>query len=141
MEDILKFLLIAAGIVIAIVKQFKKETQQNAGKKPVSPVPDANFPQPGQRDKNTYEEYGIPEDSGMKTEAIRQSPVRPAKQHRNKKRPSQPQTTASPYPSVNAFPPSAYSPQESDETSDFGIHSAEEARKAVIWSEIIRRKY
>ena len=45
--------------------------------------------------------------------------------------------------SIKASPPSPASrPQESDEvTSEYGIHSAQEERKAIIWSEILQRKY
>ncbi|WP_281644862.1 hypothetical protein [Bacteroides zoogleoformans] len=140
MEDVFKFLLVAAVIAIGIVKQIKKEAQKNADKKPVMPVPDADFPLSEHRDEDTYGD-SVPAGSGMEAEVIRQSSVRPAKQLRNKKQPSRPQTTASQHSSVNAFSPPTYSPPESDETSGFDIHSVEEARKAVIWSEIIQRKY
>ena len=92
MEDVFKFLLVAAVIVIGLVKQFKKEANKNADKSPDIPMPDVA------KSKHT---------------------------------------------SIKASPPSPASrPQESDEvTSEYGIHSAEEARKAIIWSEILQRKY
>ena len=32
-------------------------------------------------------------------------------------------------------------PEPADASSEFEIHSAEEARKAIIWGEILQRKY
>ena len=38
MEDVFKFLLVAAVIVIGLVKQFKKEADKNADKSPDIPM-------------------------------------------------------------------------------------------------------
>ena len=45
MEDVFKFLLVAAVIVIGLVKQFKKEANKNADKSPDIPMPDVDNPQ------------------------------------------------------------------------------------------------
>lgn len=42
-------------------------------------------------------------------------------------------------PKEPVAPPSEDTPH--NEESDFAIHSAEEARKAIIWGEIMQRKY
>ncbi|WP_342985031.1 hypothetical protein [Bacteroides uniformis] len=120
MEDVFKFLLVAAVIVIGLVKQFKKEANKNADKSPDIPMPDVDNPLPEYWGGDTYGGF-IPE--GPK-------PV------------SKP-SAKSKHTSIKASPPSPASrPQESDEvTSEYGIHSAEEARKAIIWSEILQRKY
>ena len=106
MEDVFKFLLVAAVIVIGLVKQFKKEANKNADKSPDIPMPDVDNPLPEYWGGDTYGGF-IPE---------------------------------GPKPAEKPKPASR--PQESDEvTSEYGIHSAEEARKAIIWSEILQRKY
>ncbi len=120
MEDVFKFLLVAAVIVIGLVKQFQKEANKNADKSPDIPMPDVDNPLPEYWGGDTYGGF-IP--GGPK-------PV------------SKP-SAKSKHTSIKASPPSPASrPQESDEvTSEYGIHSAEEARKAIIWSEILQRKY
>ncbi len=125
MDGILQFLLIAGIIVIGIVKQFKKEAKKNADNNPAMPLPDVDNPLPECWGK-TYGGY-IPEGPEV---AEKPKPV------------SKP-SAKSKHTSIKASPPSPASrPQESDEvTSEYGIHSAEEARKAIIWSEILQRKY
>ena len=126
MEDVFKFLLVAAVIVIGLVKQFKKEANKNADKSPDIPMPDVDNPLPEYWGGDTYGGF-IPE--GPK----------PAEKPKPVSKPS----AKSKHTSIKASPPSPASrPQESDEvTSEYGIHSAEEARKAIIWSEILQRKY
>ena len=115
MEDVFKFLLVAAVIVIGLVKQFKKEANKNADKSPDIPMPDVDNPLPEYWGGDTYGGFI----------------------------PGGPKPAEKPKPVSKASPPSPASrPQESDEvTSEYGIHSAEEARKAIIWSEILQRKY
>lgn len=125
MEDVFKFLLVAAVIAIGLVKR-KKEANKNADKSPGMPMPDIDNPLPEYWGGDTYGGF-IPE--GPKP-AEKPKPV------------SEPRAKSK-YTSIKASPPSPAScPQESDEaTSEYGIHSAEEARKAIIWSEILQRKY
>lgn len=112
MEDIVKFLLVIGFIVIGIVKQSKKETDKEA--EPDMPVPDAPLP----------------------TQPIAQ----PRKAKKKGKAKPFPQTSGPSPHSTPATPPLA-EPQTPEETSEFNIRSAEEARKAIIWSEILNRKY
>ena len=39
------------------------------------------------------------------------------------------------------FAEAGYTVEEADNKEDFTIHSAEEARRAIIWGEILQRKY
>lgn len=116
MEDIVKFLLVIGFIVIGIAKQYKKEADKEA--EPDMPVPDEPLPDL-QKGDTTCGGY-IPE--GPKT-------VKPV-----------PKPRKAPPRSAPATPPLA-EPQTPEETSEFNIRSAEEARKAIIWSEILNRKY
>ena len=54
MEDVFKFLLVAAVIVIGLVKQFKKEANKNADKSPDIPMPDVDNPLPEYWGGDTY---------------------------------------------------------------------------------------
>ena len=114
MEDAFKFLLVVAVIAIGLVRRFKKESNKSADKSPDIPMPDADNPLPEYWGGDTYGGF-IPEGPSSKSK----------------------------HASMRTSPPSpASSPQESGEaTSEYGIHSAEEARKAIIWSEILQRKY
>ena len=60
MEDVFKFLLVAAVIVIGLVKQFKKEANKNADKSPDIPMPDVDNPLPEYWGGDTYGGF-IPE--------------------------------------------------------------------------------
>lgn len=126
MEDVFKFLLVAAVIATGLIRQFKKEANKNADKSPGMPMPDVDNPLPEDWGGDTYGGF-IPE--GPK----------PAEKPKTASKPS----AKSKYTSIKASPPCPASrPQESDEaTSEYGIRSAEEARKAIIWSEILQRKY
>lgn len=126
MEDVFKFLLVAAVIATGLIRQFKKEANKNAGKSPGMPMPDVDNPLPEDWGRDTYGGF-IPE--GPK----------PAEKPKTASKPS----AKAKYTSIKASPPCPASrPQESDEaTSEYGIRSAEEARKAIIWSEILQRKY
>lgn len=42
---------------------------------------------------------------------------------------------------LKAEKPSAILNEEEEKENDFTIHSAEEARRAIIWGEILQRKY
>lgn len=131
MEDIFKFLLIAAVIVIGIVKQFKKEAKKNAGSGPVMPIPTEENPLPEQWGGETYGGY-IPE--GPKEKPVIK--VEKKKAAPNKSTSSNSKTTTT---NQNISPPTPEL-QENDD-SEFTIHSAEEARRAIVWSEILQRKY
>ena len=133
MEELFKFLLVVAFIVIGIVTQLRKEAGKNTGKDSGKaldgmPMPDSDHPLPEPWRGDTYGGF-IPE--GPKpTEKLRKTskPKKAAKPSTYSKHPS-----AKPSPTSQAL-----CPQEADEAaSEYGIHSAEEARKAIVWSEIL----
>ncbi|TWV10413.1 hypothetical protein FQ707_13105 [Bacteroidaceae bacterium HV4-6-C5C] len=126
MEDVLKFLFIAGIILIGIARQVRKDKE--AGKKTLT------LPTIPNRDK--VEEQHAPTANVIK---------KPAK-------------VASQRYATDSFAGSSYQPtistlstptttlsnnttQAAEAESDFSIRSIEEARKAIIWSEILRRKY
>lgn len=138
MEDVFKFLLVAAVIAIGLVRQFKKEAKKNAANKPVAPMPntgmdDNSFP-PYTSGRGTYGGY-IPEGPQMMEQPGKKMGTTAMK-------PGIPKTRTSLYTPVQPQDsPLVFESPESDERSEYGIHSAEEARRAIIWSEILQRKY
>jgi hypothetical protein len=138
MEDLFKFLLVAAVIAIGLVRQFKKEAKKNSESKPVMPLPDTDmnddvFP-PYSDQGNTYGGY-IPQGPPMTKQSTEENVTRPIRSKSKK-------ATTSSYTSIQTAKSSPITEiKEPDETSEYGIHSAEEARRAIIWSEIIQRKY
>ena len=125
MEDIFKFLLVIGVIVIGFVRQAKKGAKKRDGGTPVMPMPDEETAFPESREDETYGGY-IPE--GPKPEVI----ITAKKTEKKRK---------SAGISSNHFSPPTPAPQETNEQSEFEIHSVEEARRAIIWSEILQRKY
>lgn len=145
MEDVFKFLLVAAVIGIGLIRQFKKEADKNAKNKPVNPIPHTDLnketcPFPAEEEE-TYGGY-IPK--GPKTVISPNSSAHVKSIKKTKKAQtgtilsSQPRSVLSP-----DTPPSPINNLDSipEENSEFAIHSPEEARKAIIWSEILQRKY
>ena len=126
MDGILQFLLIVGIIVIGVVKQFKKEAKKNAENRPAMPMPDAESPFPENWNGVPYDGYN-PENPGPEVSAPRK---KAAKKH--KSAPKQPPVC----PNTDNM-----SPEPTEASSQFEIHSAEEARKAIIWGEILQRKY
>ena len=147
MDDILQFLLIAGIIVIGIVKQFKKEAKKNADNSPAMPMPDTDFdddalPIPESWGK-TYGGY-IPE--GPQPEPKPVSTAKEEYQFSSSKHifggdpaNTSPKPITAPPKQKISPPPSVQQKPETD--SEYAIHSAKEARKAIIWSEILQRKY
>lgn len=125
MEDIFKFLLVIGILVIGFVRQAKKEAKKKAGNPSAMPMPDGKSPFPGDWEDATYGGY-IPE--GPEPE-----PIAVTGQTKKKTRPAAASSSPSPSP--------APVPQATDEPSEFEIRSVEEARRAIVWSEILQRKY
>lgn len=132
MEDFLKFVLVAAVLVVAFIQQTRKEAQKkkkNAPRPPVMPQPEpVSSPLPEGQESQTYGGY-IPE--GPASEPP--TPPRP----KPKRNPARTFAKAEPKQNIPVPPP----PATEDGTTDYQIHSAEEARRAIIWSEILTRKY
>ena len=152
MEDVLKFLLIAGVIIIGIVKQFKKEAKKNADKKPVMPMPQpeaTTMDEPTSLPENWGKTYGgyIPE--GPPSENV--MPVEKKKSIQKNSSSSKSFLPGTATERGSRFtdnsskqkisPPATADPQAPEPTSEYSIHSAEEARRAIIWSEILQRKF
>ena len=147
MEDFLKFLLIAGVILVGIFKEVSKNSKSKKAtdKRPVPPIsspteiePDA-APMPEAWGKI---ELPIPKKSS------KQAPRHAPKQQQQKKKREEVSVAASLANSaaqdeLNSRQGSHFNtPNESsDNNGDFTIHSAEEARRAIIWGEILQRKY
>ena len=129
MEDIFKFLLVIGIIVFGIVRQAKKEAKKSADERSAMPIPDAEDRLPENWEDETYGGF-IPK--GPEPEEI----IIVKKTEKISPRP----TNTGTLPKQKISPP-APEAEETDETSEFGIRSAEEARRAIIWSEILQRKY
>lgn len=135
MEDIFKFLLVAGVIVISFIRQTQKEAKKKVGNAPATPVPDDGNPFPEDRNDETYGGY-IPQ--GRKPEA--------AAAHKKKGKKHKPAATTTPAATAAGRTPAQQSndytsPETDNNVSEFEIRSAEEARKAIIWGEILQRKY
>lgn len=148
MEDVFKFLFVAAIIIVGLVKQFKKEAKKSTGNGPAVPQPTVDNPLPEYWDGDTYGGF-IPE--GPKPEAPKPAPAYEAKQthiRQSNEGTFVPSDTVgasfhrgSTPPNRKPSPPPQSMQPEPEETSEYAIQSAEEARRAIIWSEILQRKY
>ncbi|MBU3814773.1 MAG: hypothetical protein H9791_09800 [Candidatus Bacteroides intestinipullorum] len=134
MEDILKFLLVAAVLIVAFVRQAKKEARkQTAPPPPVMPQPEiTSSPLPEESKDQTYGGY-IPEGPAPEP----QDPPRP----KAKRKPAQTFAKTSPKQNISTPPPPTATPVAKEGATDYQIRSAEEARRAIIWGEILTRKY
>lgn len=160
MEDFLKFLAIAAVILMGIIQEVNKNSKSKkaTNKRPVPPTPSP--------DEIAPDSVPMPETWGMPKspdELLRPMPIEPATPKRSSQQafrqaPKQKQkqkkkkeevsvaasiTNSTVQDALNTRQGNHYDvPHESsDKQEDFTIHSAEEARRAIIWGEILQRKY
>lgn len=156
MEDFLKFLLIAGVILVGIFREVNKNSKSKkaTNKRPVSPIPSPTeieldaipIPEAWGSPKSPDElirpiPFELPTSHQFSQQASGQKP-------KQKKKKEQISVTASIAKSaaqdeLNSKQGSHYNtPSESVTNSeDFIIHSAKEARRAIIWGEILQRKY
>lgn len=142
MDDIVKFLLVAAVIVFSIIRQANKnksETREKPQRMPIPdeidddavPVPEA-WGNPSLPWENSPQTPPPPPEPIHQTNTTQQSkPVQPSGISSKKKN----------YQPILSPVEEDSQPQPSADDTDFTIHSAEEARKAIVWSEILNRKY
>ena len=147
MEDFLKFLLIAGVILVGIFKEVSKnnKSKKTQNKRPVPPTPS-----PVEVDPDATP---IPEFWGRGSKVLddflQSIPVeQPAPKPTPKKKKEEISVAASIANSSaqdkrNTKQGSHYDHPETDNSNqeDFSIHSVEEARRAIIWGEILQRKY
>lgn len=149
MEDIFKFLLLGGVIIISIVRSLKKAVASTEDQRPSAPkqptvetAPDA-VPILG-----TWGNIFSPKDIFQSETDMKESTSSSQKQKNQKKHIAQSglgnNVVQQKTESQSNIPHTSSSPvsQElSDSEEDFTIHSAEEARRAIIWGEILQRKY
>ena len=148
MEDFLKFLLIAGVILVGIFKEVSKnnKSKKAQNKRPVSPAPS-----PVEVDPDAIP---IPEFWGRGSRALDEllQPIpmeQPAPKPTPKKKKKEEVSVAASIANSaaqderNSRQGAHYntSHDSHDNKEDFTIHSAEEARRAIIWGEILQRKY
>ena len=133
MEDVLKILLILGFIIFGVVKKARKEAKNNApwdesdmpAPQPENPLPEAWGS--GEIQVETGYETPRPEARPKATDAFPPRRRKASVQEGAR-------TTRPASPILNESPASPPSP-------DVDIHSLEEVRRGIIWSEILKRKY
>lgn len=156
MEDFLKFLAIAGVILMGIIQEVNKRSKAKkaTNKRPVPPIPSPTeiepdavpMPEMWGRPKSLDELFQpISTEQPVSKRSSQQASRQAPKQKKKKKEVSVAASLANSaaQDQLNARQGSHYdTPHESsDNNEDFTIHSAEEARRAIIWGEILRRKY
>lgn len=121
--EILKFLLIVALIAFFIVRQARKNKAEQAENSPSAPAP-GNF--------NPTERPQVKERKMAKPPLQASGQAKKAKNHYTPSVSEGARTT-----DATPTPPETEQPAD----TDFAIRSAEDARKAIVWSEILNRKY
>ena len=123
MEDMFQVLLTVAFIVIGIVSQWKKGKNEDAPDVPEMSLPDDFDPLMECSDE------AIPT-VDMPPQPVQQ-PSRP--QRKKPERQRKPHTATTPPPT-----PANTTTREAD---DYSLHDVDDVRRAIIWSEILQRKY
>lgn len=120
--EILKFLIIVAIIAFAIVRQARKNKAGQSEKRPSTPAAG---------DFNPMQQPAVKEEKApLQRKASKQS--KKTKAHYTEPASEGARTTA-----ATPTPPEA----EQATDTNLAIRSAEDARRAIIWSEILNRKY
>ena len=155
MEDILQFLLIIGVILVGV---FKEATKNSKSKKAATQRPVSTIPPPAEIDPDNVplpEAWGkielpLPQESPRQSsrESSRQTFQQQKKKQQKKKREevsvASSLANSAAQDKLNSKQGSHHDIPESgisDNNEEFTIHSAEEARRAIIWGEILQRKY
>ena len=138
MEDIIKFVVIAAVAVISLVGQVRKDARKKARKATGAPRPytppttddwiGGTGPEPHHVPPVPHPPFA---GQGQRTPSYHASMA--------DRRPSSPRPA--PPPAMPQPPMATDTAEYDDDGNDYRFHSAEEARKAIVWSEILQRKY
>lgn len=139
MDDIIKTLVMVAIVIFSLVSQINKRKKEGSARKP-----SAHSPNMENREKRrNKEEMEIPEEEGEEEKQEKQRKQEKIIQQEKMNR----------YQPLSSQPASPKAREKTDRTSsekkdrtpasdpELTIHSAEEARRAIIWSEILNRKY
>ena len=151
MEDFLKFLLIAGVILVGIFKEVSKynKSKKTQNKRPVPPTPSPVEVDPDATPIPEFWGRGSKVlDDFLQSLPVEQPAPKPAPKPTPKKKKEEISVAASIANSSaqdkrNTKQGSHYDHPETDNSNqeDFSIHSTEEARRAIIWGEILQRKY
>ena len=153
MEDFLKFLLIAGVILVGIFKEVSKnnKSKKTQNKRPVPPTPSPVEVDPDATPIPEFWGRGSKVlDDFLQSLPVEQPAPKPAPKPTPKPTPKKKKEEISVAASIanssaqdkrNAKQGSHYNHPEPDSDQDFSIHSVEEARRAIIWGEILQRKY
>ena len=151
MEDFLKFLLIAGVILVGIFKEVSKnnKSKKTQNKRPVPPTPSPVEVDPDATPIPEFWGRGSKVlDDFLQSLPVEQPAPKPAPKPTPKKKKEEISVAASIANSSaqdkrNTKQGSHYDHPETDNSNqeDFSIHSEEEARRAIIWGEILQRKY
>lgn len=146
MEDFLKFLLIAGVILVGIFKEVSKnnKSKKTQNKRPVPPP--APSPVEVDPDATPIPDFwgrSRPMDELLQPIPIEPPAPKPAPKKKKKEEISVAASIAnsSAQDKRNTKQGSHYDHPEPAGDQDFSIHSVEEARRAIIWGEILQRKY
>ena len=155
MEDFLKFLLIAGVILVGIFKEVStnNKSKKTQNKRPVPPTPSPVEVDPDATPIPEFWGRGSKVlDDFLQSLPVEQPAPKPAPKPTPKPTPKKKKEEISVAASIanssaqdkrNTKQGSHYDHPETDNSNqeDFSIHSAEEARRAIIWGEILQRKY
>ena len=155
MEDFLKFLLIAGVILVGIFKEVSKnnKSKKTQNKRPVPPTPSPVEVDPDATPIPEFWGKGSKVlDDFLQSLPVEQPAPKPAPKPTPKPTPKKKKEEISVAASIanssaqdkrNTKQGSHYDHPETDNSNQeyFSIHSAEEARRAIIWGEILQRKY
>lgn len=155
MEDFLKFLLIVGVILVGIFKEVSKNSKSKKAtdKRPVPPTPSPTEIEPDVvLMPEAWGKIELPVPQMSSKQASRHAPKQQQQQQQQKKKKKRKREEVSVAASLansaaqdeqNSRQGAHFNtPDESsDSNEDFTIHSAEEARRAIIWGEILQRKY
>lgn len=121
--EILKFLLIVALIAFFIVREARKNKAEPAENSPSAPAP------------GNFNPTGRPQ---VKERKMAKPPLQASGQAKKAKNHYTPSVSEGARTTAPA--PHSSEPEQATDTN-FSIGSIEDARKAIIWSEILNRKY
>lgn len=140
MEDVSTILIFVGIIVVAIIQRIRKNPGKESTGQPDMPFGGMDNPLPENWGGNTYGGF-IPE--GPEPEVFipqgKKKKHQPAKDRTSAGRNTVNQSSSN----IGSQPIQQMPPPEveQEEPSEFQINSAEEARRAIVWSEILQRKY
>lgn len=121
--EIIQVLIIVVVIIVALVKQLSKPSQEAEQRQSQRNVPKYD-------DEYDYEEIDAEYQSEGKAPFLSYDYEQPASPKNKNQKTSR--------KGIEAPPPVQ---EEPESESEFAIHSDEEARRAIVWSEILNRKY